>query len=157
LKHDLGDFWRLPTLRSLAIACSVQTHDRPAIWLQCTIDGDKHFYFDMSSVAGLNAGASRPVSRSRPSSSTAPVRPSSAAGILTPTNDAVLNRARIQNRQSLPGLGLDNSGSGKRKRDVAAPALAADSLLKAPIVLKVCPTFFCSGGDREDKARLTGY
>ncbi|KAK4242368.1 DNA replication regulator SLD3-domain-containing protein [Achaetomium macrosporum] len=99
----------------------------------------------MSSVAGQSAGASRPLSMlenrldSRPSSR-ASARPSSATGIYTPTCDAQSNRVRPESRQ---GQGLHNPGSGspssgKRKRD--APVVAADSLLKAPIVLKPHPS-----------------
>ncbi|GAB1311105.1 DNA replication regulator Sld3 C-terminal domain-containing protein [Madurella fahalii] len=98
----------------------------------------------MSSIAGTNIGASRPLSRP---SSRASSRPSSrplVAGILTPSHDARLNQAQSQSQsqsQARPSLhepSSANSSSGKRKRDVSA--LAADSLLKAPVVLKPYPS-----------------
>ncbi|KXX77029.1 hypothetical protein MMYC01_206115 [Madurella mycetomatis] len=94
----------------------------------------------MSSIVGTNPGGSRSLSRP---SSRASSRPS-VAGILTPSHDARLNQTQSQSRdhgQRRPSLqepsSASCSGSGKRKRDV--PTLAADSLLKAPIVLRLQP------------------
>ncbi|KAL2260427.1 hypothetical protein VTK26DRAFT_5568 [Humicola hyalothermophila] len=89
----------------------------------------------MSSVAGQRVGMSHPSSSSRPPSRASSLAsshppPSSSRDILTPANNAVLNRSHTQD-----SLG---SAPGKRKRD--GIALAADSLLKAPIVLKPHPS-----------------
>ncbi|KAK3310398.1 DNA replication regulator SLD3-domain-containing protein [Chaetomium strumarium] len=97
----------------------------------------------MSSIAGQSASTSRPASRlenkfdSRPPSS-ASWRPSSATGLGTPACDAQSNRARPESRQGLHGPDASSPSSGKRKRD--APVVAADSLLKAPVVLKPHPS-----------------
>ncbi len=83
---------------------------------------------------------------SRPSSR-ASARPAlSTAGRIAPASDAELGRPRAQSRHSLPGPSSTSPGSGKRKRDV--PGVAADGLLKTPIVVKVCLvlTFVVSGG-----------
>ncbi|KAK4154615.1 DNA replication regulator SLD3-domain-containing protein [Chaetomidium leptoderma] len=108
----------------------------------------------MSSIIGQHPGMSRPGSRlesrfdsrfeTRPSSrpsSRASVRPSSIAGVPTHVCDAEPSRARPQSRQSLPGPGSGSPGSGKRKRDARhVPAVAADGLLKASVVLKPHPS-----------------
>ncbi|KAK4201850.1 DNA replication regulator SLD3-domain-containing protein [Triangularia verruculosa] len=99
-----------------------------------------------SAVRPSSGGAS--LSHSRPNSISTPIslpplplsRPASRAsaggGILTPSRDTQLNqpgRRRTTHDQ-------DVFGSKKRKRDVSTPGLGADSLLKAPIVLKPHPS-----------------
>ncbi|KAK0729354.1 DNA replication regulator SLD3-domain-containing protein [Apiosordaria backusii] len=99
-----------------------------------------------SAVRPSSGGASLPHSRSNSISTSFSLPPlplsrpasraSAGGGILTPARDTELNQPG--HRQSLHDQ--DVFGSKKRKRDVSTPALGADSLLKAPIVLKPYPS-----------------
>ncbi|KAL2020893.1 hypothetical protein VTK56DRAFT_7884 [Thermocarpiscus australiensis] len=99
----------------------------------------------MTSAAGQNATAPRPVSRassttsSRPGESTTPAT-TGTTGTLTPTPDAKPNQSRAQGSQSLLNTSPASSSSGKRKRGRDGPSLATDRLLEAPIVLKPHPS-----------------
>ncbi|KAK4173016.1 DNA replication regulator SLD3-domain-containing protein [Triangularia setosa] len=99
-----------------------------------------------SAVRPSSGGASLPPSRSNSISNSISLPPlplsrsasgaSAGGGILTPARDTELNQP--SRHQSLHDQ--DVFGSKKRKRDISTPALGADSLLKAPIVLKPHPS-----------------